>query len=211
MPLHAPDLELPKADRYHVHTVHSFDDISFDELGDRISDLENHVLASDMGLELLQEGCLDMTYSLVKYVPLLCLCRVRGDYSKRPVLMLLFGVPRKLPVLTEPIRMRVVEMLAAFVSNTTDGILAARLGSDREESVTCRSAFKASVYFLITALSSISQILQQAEKDILKKGKVRTVYSRIVCWDTHSVCDCPPRMIRKAKRRRSTASTGRKW
>jgi hypothetical protein len=69
--------------------------------------------------------------------------------------------------------MRVVEMLTAFVANATDGVLAARVGSDREESAQFRSAFKASVYFLITALASASQTLLQAEKDILKKGKVR--------------------------------------
>lgn len=74
--------------------------------------------------------------------------------------------------------MRVVEMLTAFVANTTDGVLTARVGSDREESALCRSAFKAAVYFLITALSSVSQLLQQAEKDIIKKGKVRRRLAR---------------------------------
>ncbi|RLN90130.1 hypothetical protein BBJ28_00020534 [Nothophytophthora sp. Chile5] len=126
VPLHAADLELSKTDRYHVQTVHSFDDISADEISLRLRKLEDHVLGSDAGLELLQEECLDLTYSL---------------------------------------------MLASFVTNVTEGVLAMRLGSDSEESVQYRSAFKASVYFLITALATVSNLQMQAEKDILKKGK----------------------------------------
>ncbi|RLN47625.1 hypothetical protein BBJ28_00003510 [Nothophytophthora sp. Chile5] len=140
VPLHAADLELPKSDRYHVQTVHSFDDVSADEISLRLRKLEDHVLGSDAGLELLQEECLDLTYSL-------------------------------LPMLPEPVRMRVVEMLASFVTNVTEGVLAMRLGSDSEESVQYRSAFKASVYFLVTALATVSNLQMQAEKDILKKGK----------------------------------------
>lgn len=68
VPLHAPDLELPKADRYHVQTVLSFDDASAEEVSRRLRRLEDHVLGSEVGLELLQEECLDLTYSLVKCV-----------------------------------------------------------------------------------------------------------------------------------------------
>ncbi|RLN53678.1 hypothetical protein BBJ29_008263 [Phytophthora kernoviae] len=143
VPLHAADLELPKADRYHVQTVLSFEDETPEEIGARLQRLENHVLGSEAGLELLQEEWLDLTYSLVK----------------------------KLPTLPEPLRMRVVEMLAAFVTNVTEGVLTNRLGSDGEDSAQYCSTFKASVYFLITALTSISHTQMQAEKDILKKGK----------------------------------------
>ncbi|KAG7387823.1 hypothetical protein PHYBOEH_008120 [Phytophthora boehmeriae] len=143
VPLHAADLELPKADRYHVQTVLSFEDETPEEIGARLQRLEDHVLGSEAGLELLEEEWLDLTYSLVK----------------------------KLPTLPESLRMRVVEMLAAFVTNVTESVLANRMGSDGDDSAQYRSTFKASVYFLITALTSVSATQMQAEKDILKRGK----------------------------------------
>lgn len=68
VPLHAPDLELPKADRYHVRAVLAFDEASAEDVGRRVRRLEDRVLGSEGGVELLQEDCLDLTYSLVKCV-----------------------------------------------------------------------------------------------------------------------------------------------
>lgn len=78
VPLHAPDLELPKGDRYHVQTVHAFDDAPADAVLRRVRELEDLVLGSDMGLELLREDCLDLTYSLVKCVARAALWRMAG-------------------------------------------------------------------------------------------------------------------------------------
>ncbi|KAG6620934.1 putative condensin complex subunit [Phytophthora cinnamomi] len=146
VPLHAADLELAKAGRYHVQSVLTFEDETAAEISARVQRLEDQVLGSEAGLELLQEDALDVAYSLVK----------------------------KLPALSEPLRMRVVEMLAAFVSNATQGVLARRPASDGDgdDVALYRSAFKASVYFLVTALTSVSSLQVQAEKDVLKqKGK----------------------------------------
>ncbi|KAG2759416.1 hypothetical protein PC129_g19647 [Phytophthora cactorum] len=153
VPLHAADLELAKAGRYHVQSVLTFEDETPAEISARVQRLEDQVLGSEAGLELLQEDWLDLTYSLVK----------------------------KLPTLSEPLRMRVVEMLAAFVSNVTECVLARRPGSDDADDVALyRSAFKASVYFLITALTSVSSLQLQAEKDIIKhKGKRKSQNSTI--------------------------------
>ncbi|EEY58497.1 condensin complex subunit, putative [Phytophthora infestans T30-4] len=158
VPLHAADLELAKAGRYHVQSVMTFEDEAMAEISARIQRLEDQVLGSEAGLELLQEDWLDLTYSLVK----------------------------KLPTLSESLRMRVVEMLAAFVSNVTEGVLARRPGSeDADDVVLYRSAFKASVYFLITALTSVSSLQVQAEKDIIKhkgKGKSQNLTINRVNW-----------------------------
>lgn len=144
MPLHAADLELAKAGRYHVQSVLTFEDETAAEVSARVQRLEEQVLGSEAGLELLQDEPLDVTYSLVK----------------------------RLPALSEPLRMRVVEALTAFVSNATEGVLARRPGSDAEDVALYRGAFKASVYFLVTALASVSSLQVQAEKDVLKhKGK----------------------------------------
>jgi hypothetical protein len=143
VPLHAADLELPKAGRYHVQSVLTFEDETPDELQTRVRRLEDQVLGSEAGLELLESDALDMAYSLVK----------------------------KLPLLPEALRMRVVEMLAAFVSNATQGVLARRPGVDAGDVALYRSAFKASVYFLVTALASVSTLQLQADKDVLKKGR----------------------------------------
>ncbi|OWZ12599.1 Condensin complex subunit [Phytophthora megakarya] len=145
VPLHAADLELAKAGRYHVQSVLTFEDETDAEISARVQRVEDQVLGSEAGLELLQEDWLDLTYSLVK----------------------------KLPTLSESLRMRLVEMLAAFVSNVTEGVLARRPGSDDADDVAqYRSAFKASVYFLVTALASVSSLQLQSEKDIVKqKGK----------------------------------------
>lgn len=145
VPLHAADLELAKAGRYHVQSVQTFEDETPGEISTRVQRLEDQVLGSEACLELLQEDWLDLTYSLVK----------------------------KLPALSEPLRMRVVEMLSAFVSNVTEGVMARRPGSEDADDVALyRSAFKASVYFLVTALTSISSVQLQTEKDIVKqKGK----------------------------------------
>ncbi|ETL49926.1 hypothetical protein L916_00749 [Phytophthora nicotianae] len=153
VPLHAADLELAKAGRYHVQSVLTFEDETPAEISVRVQRLEDQVLGSEAGLELLQEDWLDLTYSLVK----------------------------KLPTLSESLRMRVVEMLAAFVSNVTEGVLARRPGSDDADDVALyRSTFKASVYFLITALTSVSSLQLQAEKDIIKhKGKGKNQNSTI--------------------------------
>ncbi|POM70125.1 Condensin complex subunit [Phytophthora palmivora] len=143
VPLHAADLELAKAGRYHVQSVLTFEDETDAEISARVKRVEDQVLGSDAGLELLQEEWLDVTYSLVK----------------------------KLPMLSEPLRMRVVEMLAAFVSNVTEGVLARRT-DDADDVALYRSAFKASVYFLVTALISVSSLQLQMDKDVLKhKGK----------------------------------------
>lgn len=73
VPLHLADLELPKAERYHVRHVHSLDDLDDKEIASRLRKLEQHVLSTtDAGLELLQEECLDFCYSLVKCVLVLC-------------------------------------------------------------------------------------------------------------------------------------------
>ncbi|KAE8880597.1 hypothetical protein PF005_g21015 [Phytophthora fragariae] len=144
VPLHAADLELAKAGRYHVQSVLTFEDETAAEVSARVQRLEEQVLGSEAGLELLQDEPLDVTYSLVK----------------------------RLPALSEPLRMRVVEALTAFVSNATEGVLARRPGSDAEDVALYRGAFKASVYFLVTALASVSSLQVQAEKDVLKhKGK----------------------------------------
>ena len=146
MPLHAADLELAKAGRYHVQSVHAFEDETDEEMAAHIQQVEDQVLGSEAGLELLQEEWLDLTYSFVK----------------------------KLPALPDALRMRVIEMLAAFVSSVTESVLARRSGSDDADDVALiRSAFKASVYFLVTALTSVCSSLQlQVEKDVMKtKGK----------------------------------------
>ncbi|CEG46063.1 condensin complex [Plasmopara halstedii] len=153
VPLHAADLELAKTDRYHVQTVLTFDDEAPAEISAHLQRLENQVLGSEGGLDILQEEWLDLTYSLVK----------------------------KLPALSDQLRMRVVEMLAAFVSNVTESALARRLGSDDTDDVMeYRNAFKASIYFLTTALVSVSTLQLQSEKDILKhKGKAKGQNSAI--------------------------------
>uniref|UniRef100_M4BXY5 Uncharacterized protein n=1 Tax=Hyaloperonospora arabidopsidis (strain Emoy2) TaxID=559515 RepID=M4BXY5_HYAAE len=146
VPLHAADLELAKAGRYHVQSVHAFEDETDEEMAAHIQQVEDQVLGSEAGLELLQEEWLDLTYSFVK----------------------------KLPALPDALRMRVIEMLAAFVSSVTESVLARRSGSDDADDVALiRSAFKASVYFLVTALTSVCSSLQlQVEKDVMKtKGK----------------------------------------
>ncbi|KAI9919024.1 hypothetical protein PsorP6_011551 [Peronosclerospora sorghi] len=152
VPLHAADLELAKAGRYHVQSVQTFEDETVDEISTRVQQLEDQVLGSEAGLELLQDDWLDLTYSLVK----------------------------KLPVFSESLRMRIVEMLAAFVSNVTESVLASRPGSeDAEHVVLIRSAFKASVYFLITALTSISSLQLQMERDVLKTKTKKSQTSAI--------------------------------
>ncbi|KAG7376707.1 hypothetical protein PHYPSEUDO_012862 [Phytophthora pseudosyringae] len=153
VPLHAADLELAKAGRYHVQSVLSFEDEAPAEISARVQRLEDQVLGSEAGLQLLREDRLDLTYSLVK----------------------------KLPALSQPLRMRVVEMLAAFVGNVTEGVLARRPGGDDADDVAqYRGAFKASVYFLVTALASVSSLQLQAEKDVLKhKGAKRSQASAI--------------------------------
>ena len=146
VPLHAADLELAKAGRYHVQSVHALEDETEAEIAAHLQQLEDHVLGSEAGLELLQEDWLDLTYSFVK----------------------------KLPTLSDALRMRVIEMLAAFVSSVTESVLARRPGNeDAEDVAAIRSAFKASVYFLVTALTSVCSSLKlQLEKDVLKtKGK----------------------------------------
>ncbi|KAL4150907.1 hypothetical protein PRNP1_010302 [Phytophthora ramorum] len=151
VPLHAADLELPKAGRYHVQSVLTFEGETPAELSARVQRLEDHVLGSDAGLELLRAEWLDLTYSLVK----------------------------KLPGLSEPLRMRVVEALAAFVANVTEGVLARRPGSDADDVAQYRSAFKASVYFLITALTSVSNAQLQADKDVVKHKRKASATSAL--------------------------------
>lgn len=152
VPLHAADLELAKSDRYHVHSVLTFEDETPADLLAHVQRLEDQVLGNEAGLELLQDEWLDLTYSLVK----------------------------KLPVLSEQLRMRIVEMLAAFVSNVTESVLARSSNEDTDDVMEYRSAFKASVYFLVTALTSISSLQLLAEKDILKhKGKAKSQNSTI--------------------------------
>lgn len=153
VPLHAADLELVKVGRYHVHTVLSFEDETQADILSRVQQLEDQVLGSEAGLELLQEEWLDLTYSLVK----------------------------RLPALSEQSRMRVVEMLSAFVSNVTENVLSRRPNNEAADDVVgYRSAFKASVYFLVTALTSVSGLQMEAEKSILKrKGKAKNQNSAI--------------------------------
>ncbi|KAF1315725.1 Condensin complex subunit, partial [Globisporangium splendens] len=143
VPLHLADLELPKAERYHVHNVHAFDDVNDKEVASRLRKLEQHVLSTtDAGLELLQEECLDFCYSLVK----------------------------KLPGFSEAIQLRIVEVLTAFVSNVTDGVTTIERSNEPDEIAQYRSAFKVSVYFLIMTLTALSHQLLQQEKDIVAKG-----------------------------------------
>ena len=142
MPLHVADLELAKAGRYHVQSVQTFEDETQAEISSRVQQLEAHVLSSEAGLELLADEWLDLTYSLVK----------------------------KLAGFLEPLQMRIVEMLAAFVSNVTESVVARRK-EDGEDVALLRSAFKASVYFLVTALTSICSLQLQADKGMLKTKK----------------------------------------
>ncbi|RMX62507.1 hypothetical protein KXD40_007215 [Peronospora effusa] len=153
VPLHVADLELAKAGRYHVQSVQTFEDETEVEILTRVQQLEDQVLSSEAGLELLEDEWLDLTYSLVK----------------------------KLPVLLEPLRMRIVEMLAAFVSNVTESVLARRK-EDEEDVTLIRSAFKASVYFLVTALTSVCSLQLQAEKGILKTKKSQASTINRINW-----------------------------
>ncbi|CAI5728986.1 unnamed protein product [Peronospora destructor] len=153
VPLHVADLELAKAGRYHVQAVQTFEDEKEVEILTRVQRLEDQVLGSEAGLELLEDEWLDLTYSLVK----------------------------KLPVLFEPLRMRIVEMLAAFVSNVTESVLARRK-DDGDDVTLIRSAFKASVYFLVTALSSVCSLQLQAEKGVLKTKKSQASTINRINW-----------------------------
>ncbi|GMF35129.1 unnamed protein product [Phytophthora lilii] len=153
VPLHAADLELAKAGRYHVRSVLAFEQETAAEVGARVQRLEDAVLGSEAGLALLAQERLDVAYSLVK----------------------------RLPALDEPLRMRVLEMLAAFVANATQGVTARRPGA--EEAAPFRAAFKAAVYFLVTALAAVSSLQLQADKDVLKaKGRKAAAAADRVNW-----------------------------
>lgn len=72
--------------------------------------------------------------------------------------------------MNDTMQLRVVQMFSSFVSHVTNGVRAADEVENKEDA---RNAFKAAVYFLIMALMEISRLQVQAEKDILKKGKVQ--------------------------------------
>ncbi|CAH0480130.1 unnamed protein product [Peronospora belbahrii] len=154
VPLHVADLELAKAGRYHVQTVQTFEDENEKEIVIHIQRLEDQVLGSEAGLELLQEEWFDLTYSLVK----------------------------KLPLLSDSIRMRLIEMLSAFVSNVTESVLTRRHDDDGDDMIFLRSTFKASVYFLVTSLTSVCSLQIQVEKGILKTKKTQASTSNRIHW-----------------------------
>lgn len=71
--------------------------------------------------------------------------------------------------MNDTMQLRVVQMFSSFVSHVTNGVRAADEVENKEDA---RNAFKAAVYFLIMALMEISRLQVQADKDIMKKGKV---------------------------------------
>lgn len=105
---------------------------------------------------------------------------------------------RKHAQLGEANRMRVVEALAAFVTNVADGVRALERGAEPEEVAQYRSAFKLSVYFLIMALTALSHELLQQEKDIVAKVRRRRERE----WEDNRETDGSARSWLHERRRR---------
>ncbi|DAZ98997.1 TPA: hypothetical protein N0F65_011252, partial [Lagenidium giganteum] len=128
VPLHAEDLELPRANRYHVQHVQRLEDLPSDEVRQQLRALEDRVLGADDASALLEQDTLDLAYSLAK----------------------------KLPLLSQALHGAVVDTFAKILLQYSR--LARRVqAADTESHVDTRNAFTCAVFLLVTATLAVNR------------------------------------------------------